>query len=199
MDSYGEDDFLSYYGDSWIVSPATGVEAKVRRVHGGEVEFSDGSRCKLADISWDHVRPPELGFRHTPGGKCLYYIARRPLRIRSKGVTPAAVEVRIPLIVRDVAAMLESGSSAELTREVAAMIFNPQFLTLERAVSRLSTPGAAVGFAISHYWAVSLGLTREQTFVLYYKGLPAAVSPDGKQWEFVDTDCEKTFKREFLC
>lgn len=199
MDSYGEDDFLSYYGDSWIVSPATGVEAKVRRVHGGEVEFSDGSRCKLADINWEHVRPPELGFRHTLGGKILYYITRRPVRARQKGVTAGAIEIQVPAMVRACAEVLGRVAPTLLDASIASLIFNPKFLSLERACSRLRTSRSAVGFAVSHYWAVSLGFDLAQVFVLYYKGLPAASSADGSHWEFVDADCEKTFKREFLC
>lgn len=183
-----------------MLSPKTRRATRVSRINDDDVvEFTDGSSCFLREVEWEHVQPPELGFRHSVGGKALYYITRRPVRQRSKGITPSAIEIAVPPIVRECATMLGNTVLSTLTETLAASIFDPVFKTLPRAITSLRSTAGSVGFALSHYWGVSIGLEKPKAFVLYYKGLPAAYSQDGVAWEFVDSDSERVFAREFPC
>lgn len=206
MHHYAMADFLSYYTGSWLLHPKTGAVVRVirddpenRQTH---VRLSDKTSVPLSELDWKHVQTPRLGYRCLEGGRLLYYVSRRASRIREKGVTPAAIVIDVPNVVASIAGVLgyvdTLSKHAALGDKLAPAIFNPEFVTLKDAMKALKSKKHAIGFALSNDWAVTLGLHKENPFLLSYKNARVGSSMDGESWKFSDTDAQYIFDRSCL-
>jgi len=205
MHHYSRDDFISYYGGSFLLSPSTN---KVVRVLQGDpareshVILTDKSSVHLRDLDWKHVKTPQLGFRTLENGRLLYYVQRRAVRERQKGVTPVAIVIDIPGIMTSIAQELgysqDVARLAQLNDKLAEAIFHPEFVSMEDALELLASKRHAVAFALSPDWAITLGLHSDKRYLLHYKNRRAGHSVDGKKWAFNDSDVEYIFNRSKL-
>jgi len=199
MNKYSPPDFEAYYRGSWVLHPTKNTVVQVTGVEDNTVRLSDGSSTKLDALDWNHVQTPTLGYRHIDDGKALYYIARNAGRRREKGVTASAITIVAPLLLRHSMAAVGANYPAaqSLNAKFADAIYNPKFLQLDDAVNKLKDDDHSVALALNYYWAVGLGIYKDEAFLLYYKEMPIGYSKTGKSWKFVDTDSKKLFERSF--
>lgn len=201
MNNYSMTDFLAYFQYSWIVHPRSG---KIVRVDGvdsdGKIKFSDGESLSLSDIDWRHVQVPSLGWRSVDDGRSIYYVEKAPRRQAAKGVTPSAIVITMPPLIRQIVDKLSGNqyvTNTQLSKKLAEEIYSPTFTSLEVAVQKLTTNDHTVAVAISNYWAVSLSLHKQWPLVMWYKTVPVAHSKTGKSWAFNDKESKLLFNRSF--
>jgi hypothetical protein len=202
MQHYSVEDFLTYFGTSWFLHPNTGevVQAVGRdREDPERIILSTKEKVKLSELDWKHVAVPILGYRSLFDGKALYYIARRAGRRTQKGVTPHAITITIPPIIRELAS--ECGwcddvrKHATLDDRVSKLIWKPEYVSLADAINNLKNKKHAIGYALSPNWAVTLGLYKDEPFLLHFKNLRVGGSKDGETFTFYDKDSEKLFNQ----
>lgn len=200
MNKYSLPDFDSYYRGSWVLHPTKNNVVQVMGVgDNGMIKLSGGDALKIDALDWGHVQTPTLGYRHIDDGKALYYITRNPGRRREKGVTQSAIAIQAPLLLRHSMSIVGTGYAAGqlLNAKFADAIYKPKFIALKDAVSKLKEDDHSIGLAVDYYWAVGLGLYKDEAFLLFYKETPIASSKNGTKWEFVDADSKKLFERSF--
>lgn len=204
MNQYSMVDFIRYYGDSWMIHPLTGELFRIRGQDPDKpntnVLTTAGDSIALESLDWLHVRTPDvLGYRGLLDGKALYYLTRKAGRRTRKGVTPEAIIITIPSIVEQLAQ--ETGHDNDVRKHatlqdwLAREVFKPQFVTLEDAVERLQSKKHTLAFALSPNWAVTLGLYKQEPFLLHFKNIRVAGSDDGKKWSFYDKDSATLFNQ----
>jgi hypothetical protein len=201
MQHYNLEDFIRYYNNSFILHPKTGevVSVKGRTTDRRGVMLSNGTSVTLEELDWLHVQTPRLGYRHTNGGALLFHANRHAGRHTEKGITLAAVVVEVPGVVKSLLKLIGAkDKTAALDHLTAALLHSPRFCRLVDAIKALKEDKNAVGFALSHDWAVTLGLHKGQEFLLHFKGLRVARSSDGHSWIFNDTTTERLFNRSSL-
>ena len=203
MHKYTRDDFMGYYGRSFLLHPTKNTI--VTLVGAGpqpdEVALSDNSFVKLQDLDWKHVQTPRLGYRTWKDGRALYHVVRHAGRRREKGVMPAAIVIDVPYPVSAVASQLGAAAADEvmlnkqLTKGLAEQLFNPTFTSMRDAVDGILNKPHAIGYALSNDWAVSLGLYKDTPLVLHFKGARVASSVDGRRWTWYDNDAKFVFTK----
>lgn len=205
MNNYTREDFIRYYGDSWMVHPHTGDLFRIRGPdpdNPNNIVTTAGDSLALESLDWLHVRTPDkLGYRGLLDGKALYYLTRKAGRRTRKGVTPEAIIITVPTQFRQLAQ--ETGHLADVEKHaslqdwLAKEIFKPQFVSLETAISKLKDKKHTLGFAIDYNWAVTVGLYKAEPFLLHFKNMRVAGSDDGEKWDFYDKDSQSLF-HQFL-
>jgi hypothetical protein len=203
MDRYTPQDFVSYYGDSWFINPSTGSIVRILSLDDNRpnthVKLSDKTSIPIRDLDWKHVVTPPLGYRCMENGRLLYYVSRRPLRGRPKGVTPQAIIVETPGIMSAIASKM--GYEADVSRlcvlneKMAKSLWEPEFMQLRAAVDLLTSKAHAVAAALNPNWAITIGLHEDKRFLLHYKNNRVGFSPDGKSFSFSDVDAQYIFDR----
>lgn len=203
MHNYTVEDFIRYYGDSWMIHPRTGELFRIRdrdADNPNNIITNTGESIALESLDWLHVRTPDnLGYRGLLDGKALYYLTRKAGRRTRKGVTPEAIIITIPSQFRQLAQ--ETNNLGDVERHaslqdwLAKEIFKPQFVKLPDAIAKLKNKKHTLGFALGFNWAVTLGLYKTEPFLLHFKNIRVAGSDDGEKWNFYDKDSETLFKQ----
>lgn len=205
MREYTRRDFSSYYNGSFIRDPDNMEEIGQivwdRYANNGEggLKFykgvadyrklgSEGIKAlPLLDhtlLEWEHVCRPPLGYRHLKDGKELFYASICRRTHTAKGLNDSCVSLDIPPQVRAVnkAIGLPDVDYIQLNLESAKELHHPHYLTTKEAIAKLSSDKLCVGFALSQDVAVVLGTSKNQPFLMLFKGNRIAQSSDGKTW-----------------
>lgn len=203
MNHYNVQDFLRYYGNSFMLHPHTGETFRVYAQDPNNpncIITDKKDSVRLEDLDWKHVQTPDaLGYRGLLDGKALYYITRKAGRRTRKGVTPEAIMIGIPTTVRalaqEIGAMADIEKHAILQDWIAKAIFKPEFMSMAAAVDALCTKKHTLGFALSPNWAITLGLYKDEPLLLHFKNIRVAGGKDGRTWKFYDKDAESLFSQ----
>ena len=196
MQHYSLKDFIAYFKDSLIIHPVTGEVVEVKEIsatHPNAVILRNKTtgmetHTSLADLDWKHVSTPRLGFRSCPSGRWLVYLARAAGRRARKGVTPEAIHLSYPSFMQ-MPMDIRNG-------EVSQQIYSPEFVPMHVAIQKLVNDNVSKGFALSHNWAVCLGIYEIQKFLILYKNIQVAHSVNGTVWEWTSTAAEALFTKE---
>jgi len=76
--------------------------------------------------------------------------------------------------------------------ELVEQIYNPKFVNLAEAIESLRTDKRALGFALSPNWAVTMGLYKDEPFLLHFKNIRVG-GGDGVAWNFYDPASKELF------
>lgn len=202
MNLYNIADLHTYYRGSWIRHPETGA---VIQCQGAAGNGSDGLSFIGAkkdafvldkkQIEWEHVRCPELGYRTSPCGGYVLHLSKIAARGTAKGFNRNTIRASIPQACVDYynTVLRMPLPVPALDQKIAEQAFHPTFVRLDEAVIRLAEDPKATGFALSSSWAVTLGMYEGCEYQLFLKGVHVAVSPNGKDWEWLDDTAQELF------
>ena len=213
MKEYTLQDFVSYYRNTYVRHPDNlkiiGKLCTLRNTH--ELKFwcgeNDPSEEELrlapnidyTKLEWEHVKRPILGYRHFNNGSQLYYyFSHRSNMQRSRGLHENILGSEEPN--QFTSAVLCSKFPYEprnflLNKESAEELFYPNFVSIQKAVYLLEKDKRAMGFAINHDMAITLGVSAETPFLLLYNGTMIATSLDGAAWTTFNPDFEGIISR----
>lgn len=198
MKDYRPEDFASYYQGAWFLHPEDKVFGYIQKVGDENSRYTctcyDLVGGKLSSIDYRTLSfeafnsNPPLGYRHLEDGKWLFYICKRAMRRRAKGLRADSVVIRPVLEIETIYRMAGQGMSYRrqqaFTGGMLQEIFTPTYKSIEEAVATLINKEDAVGFALSPDIAITL-LTYKTSrpFVMLFKGQQAAYSTDGVLWK----------------
>ena len=187
MKKFDSGDFIRYFNRSWIISPSLKRPVLVQDMDGNTVittfRGDDGSntihRIPLDDLEWEHCRYPRFGYRNWKHGnrKLVVLIDKVPLRTMVKGLNATTVRITFPegYFVGNRASIDRVNLSMD--QSMAEALFEDTYPTLENAVRYMENTKGCYGMAIDSDWAITLGPTEEDCFVLHYRGCVVGKGP----------------------
>ncbi len=227
MKEYALRDFARYYNHSFVIDPQDGEIGQLtytqafrddnNGVQNETMRISKNSAKDVSDmggkevralppidhntLEWKHVKRPALGYRHSDGGKKLYFASVNRGDQIPKGLNERCILLENPPQTVAVAAAIglpktHQMQHYELTLEEAKELHHPHYMRLSDALARLSSDRElCVGFALSCDTAITLGKSEDSAFVLLFRGTPAAYSKDGKTWEYTNPEYKGVLNR----
>lgn len=200
MELYDIESLHRYYRGSYVINPETNEVAQCVGADGGSLVLSMGGKrfsVRKERFEWHHVRCPELGYRTHPSGHFVFFAARSAGRTTTKGFNQQNLRLSIPPACVDTHAALGLGIVAntrlQVSEDIAKAVFNPQFVPLGEALTKLAKNPKASGYALSPSWAVCTGTVEGAEYMLYLKGSLVATSQDGMEWDWLDDAARDLF------
>lgn len=208
MHKYTIQDFCKYYRDAYIRIPDKNSIGRVIGPADNQlVTFEDASNrnietVPLNSLEWSDVQEPYLGYRNRTPDKGLYYLVRGVGRIQAKGFSVHTTRVEmVPEIYATLMAMgkLHEANGyvleTDLDRNLAIEAFKPTFVKLNMALALIKNKANVCGLALNHDFAIVQGLYKHNAYILLWKQMPIAHSPDGKTWNVISSSYKDVINR----
>jgi len=210
MRAYQPEDFQAYYGGAWFIHPEDKTICRTVNVGDGNATVM----CATATAGGEKGKPVDyrdltfemfnqcspLGYRHIEKGKYLFYLAKRSMRRRAKGLRNDSIIINgVPEVDRLYALANKQPTYRNkriMTKELLEEIFFPSYVTLEDAVKVMEEDNLCAGLALSCSLALTLNTAKTSfPYLLLFKGERAASSADGKEWKATHEEYKKMLRR----
>lgn len=198
--SFGVQDFVTYFSNSFILDPETGKPAYCIGAEMDNITLAHDSKHRkfthvpISKFTWACAKYPELGYRNVDKeGSAVVWLARKPGRVTRKGLRADTIAVSYPECLNAISRFSPTTPDQLATQRngwaLAELVHSELFVKPPEAIARLlSDKDKAVALAIDAHFAITLWPLKEHNLALFYAGQrsPVAMSVDGKTWEWLD-------------
>jgi hypothetical protein len=182
MNKFDTGDFLRYFDHSWIISPelkrpvlVTGSEGSNFLSTFREDIVNVRHLIPLVKLVWEHCAYPVFGYVNWTHNrqKIVVLVEKLPQRTIYKGLNRRTLRLTFPegYYVGNTKAL--ASLPLELDQKMVEALYTNTFPSIEDAL-RYMTAVRCYGIAVDKDWAITLGPTEEETYVLHFKGCVVA-------------------------